>query len=499
MTMFDIFKDIKNVILYPRKSREDVEREKETGEDCLAAMTEMLVNAINRYKIPNYIEKPEVGSADTIKERPVFTEIIEELIPSGIYQGIVVREISRLGRGNFSDADKIYSTIIQNNFYIITPYRIYDPSNLADRRQIRMELFFAREEYETTKERLWEYRNAKAQKGFSGNRSMTLGLNSIRGKWIIVPEEAAITLKVFQLRAKFMSYPEISDELNRCGLRSKTGGKFYPGTIYKIIHNKRCIGIHTWLGVEYPAQHPPFIPIELWNYVHQVVQPQFARQISNPRDNEYLVEVYCKECGSRMYGYKQKRKNSPGYILYDCCGRRNKAIKCTHIKSGQVIHRAAMEALKKIVLHPDLLFELSKERNEGQAVRHVQLTEQIKEKEGLIVQKEKFLVKLDIDYEKGDLVSELYNRRYSETNNIIKHLKTEIVKLKKEIKSFEIKTEPVEKIREKLEYCLAQWEALDNKKRKAIFKTFLLRFEISRDNTCYITYNLPNSMETFHM
>jgi len=490
--------DIQGVIIYPRKSREDVEREKETGEDCLAAMTEMLCSACKKWGI-SYTKDDimaEIGSADTIDDRPVFKEILEVHIPSGSYQGIIVREISRLGRGNFTDAGRIYDALIAYNFYVITPHKIYDPANPADKRQIRMELFIAREEYENIKERLWEYRDAKAKKGFSGCRSLTLGLNSIRGKWIIVPEEAEIVLEIFQMRAQNMSFPEIADTLNSRGVKTRFGAQFYPGTLYKIINNKRYIGIHTWKGIEYPAQHPPIVPMDLWNKVHQVIQPKNSHTMSSPRDNDYLVELYCHECASRMYGWKQKRKKGE-YILYDCSGRRDPEVKCTHIKAGNKVHKTVLNELKKIVLSPETLRSVIAENDKSKSANAARIAQQIKDREKLLIQKERFLLKLDADYEREDspLIPEIYNRRYSETVTVINNLKNEIAKLKREVNGLNVKIESVGIVLGKLHHAINNWDKLNNKKKKVLIKSFFPRIEIARNGTMYFDRNVPSFLE----
>jgi site-specific DNA recombinase len=486
---------IDKVIIYPRKSREDIEREKETGEDCLAAMTEMLVNAVMRYQIPNHTIRPEIGSADTIDGRPVFREILEADIPSGNYQSIAVREISRLGRGNFTDAGRIYDALIDYNFYVITPHRIYDPSNPADRRQIRMELFFAREEYENIKERLWEYRNAKAKKGFAGNRSVTYGLTSVRGKWIIVPEEAAVVVEIFEMRARNMSYPEIANILNGRRIRPRSGTKFHQSTIGKILKNKRYIGISTWKGVEYPAQHPAIVSMELWNQVRFTIQPQRTHQPNNPRDNEYLVELYCRDCGNRMYGYKENRKHGSKYMVYRCDGRKDPKNKCSHSKSGEVIHRTIYNELKKILTNPEILQHMSAERQQYQTAHYNEFKNRLSDREKLLKQKEKFLVKLDNDYEAERLVSELYNRRYAETQAVINTLAAEIAKLKKDIKAFTLQSQSAEMISGRLQLALEQWDSLPNKKKKAIIKAFFPKIEIDKNGTFYIMPNLPYTLE----
>lgn len=59
----------------------------------------------------------------------------------------------------------IYDLITEKRIFIITPYKIFDPNNPADLRQIRFELFMSREEFETTRERLMGGRVNRAMEG----------------------------------------------------------------------------------------------------------------------------------------------------------------------------------------------------------------------------------------------------------------------------------------------------------------------------------------------
>jgi len=143
---------IKNAINYLRKSRQDEEREKKTGEDVLHEQKVLMDRVLEGYGVP-YDQKPEIGSGDKISTRPVFQGIIEDL-RAGKYDAIAVKEISRMGRGSYTDMGIIYDLLVEKRIFIITPWKIYDPRNPSDLRQIRFELFMSREEFETTRERL---------------------------------------------------------------------------------------------------------------------------------------------------------------------------------------------------------------------------------------------------------------------------------------------------------------------------------------------------------
>ncbi|WP_158681496.1 recombinase family protein, partial [Microbulbifer pacificus] len=143
---------IKNIINYLRRSRKDEEQERKTGEDTLHAQKKLMDRVLADYGVP-YDQEPEIGSGDKISSRPVFQQIIKE-IKNGKYDAIAVKEISRLGRGSYTDMGIIYDLIQDKRLMIVTPWKIYDPSNPTDLRQIRFELFMSREEYETARERL---------------------------------------------------------------------------------------------------------------------------------------------------------------------------------------------------------------------------------------------------------------------------------------------------------------------------------------------------------
>ncbi len=104
--------DIKFILGYTRKSRQDEEREKKTGEDVLHEQRVLMERVFNSYNIP-YDIKEEVGSGDKISTWPVFQAVLEALRTKkhGDNVAIGVKEISRLGRGTYADMGIIYDTL----------------------------------------------------------------------------------------------------------------------------------------------------------------------------------------------------------------------------------------------------------------------------------------------------------------------------------------------------------------------------------------------------
>lgn len=65
--------NITNILGYLRRSRQDMEREKRTGEDTLTEQKELMNKILTAIEIP-YELKMEIGSGESIDGRPVFKD-----------------------------------------------------------------------------------------------------------------------------------------------------------------------------------------------------------------------------------------------------------------------------------------------------------------------------------------------------------------------------------------------------------------------------------------
>ena len=102
---------IKNVALYVRKSRADIEQEKNAAEkgetyDTLKRHRNELLRLAKRrsYTIIEIYE--EIVSGDTIEARPEIQRLLKDT-KDFIYDGILVIDYDRLGRGNKEDQGRI--------------------------------------------------------------------------------------------------------------------------------------------------------------------------------------------------------------------------------------------------------------------------------------------------------------------------------------------------------------------------------------------------------
>ena len=491
-------------ILYLRKSREDEQYEKNTGEDVLQTHRERL-SLICSSKGITFDEHAEVRSGDTISGRPKFQHILDVDLPSEQYDCIIVTEISRLGRGDMEDAGRIYKTLILHNIKIITPNKIYDPTNPSDLRQLRFELFMSREEYESIKERLWNNRNYRATQGYAGNYIVTLGFRQSRGNVEIISEEAKLVVEIFNMRSEGCSYQEIADYFNSRGLITKRGTVYHQTTIAKILKNPRYIGISRWKGKEYVAKHPAIISLESWHAVQEINLERRYTKRGTKEDNSYLVELYCHECGHRMYGEHTRptrivksgiKKVYEGNDKYACSGRR-KDPKCFHQIATKIIHDRIFEELKKIVTNPNMFAELSKQRGSRLGVNTESLSTQITELNKQVKLKNELMVRIENDYEKGDLSALLYTKHVDKIAKEIDALESRTKKIKVSLSKANLKIESPEELKLILKTFLDNWDSYSNKSKKIIIRSFLSRIEVDKQKSVYIAVSLPISLVNF--
>ncbi|WP_139491386.1 recombinase family protein [Brevibacillus dissolubilis] len=315
---------ITRIINYLRRSREDVEREARTGEDTITMQKSVMDRVLADYGLP-YDQVIEIGSGDKIETRPVFQQVIRDL-ESGRYNCIAVKEISRLTRGDFKDYGIVYELIRQKRIYIITPYRIYDPKNAHDMRQIRFEMFLSREEFEIIRERMQGAKYSYAMSGKFMGSTPAYGYLVHPKTQHLEPdtEKAPIVRMIFDLYLHGIPDKEMSDKaiatyLTRAGIPSPSGlPAWNASTIKNILHNPVYIGEiryststeinkrrkpkprDEWIVI--PDAHEPLISLEIFEAAMQ--KRASSRPAPSTRfdceTSELSSLIRCTACGHKM-------------------------------------------------------------------------------------------------------------------------------------------------------------------------------------------------------
>ena len=314
--------------LYLRKSRADQEAEARGEGETLAKHRAALTAYARQRGLTIAREYAELVSGDTIAARPQMQALLTD-VKAGMYAGVIVNDVDRLGRGDSIDQEIIKLTFASSHTLIITPSRDIDPANPSDDDMLDFSMFMARMEYKKISARMKQGRARSAAAGSWVSGHAPYGYRCVReGKRVTLepdPDTAPIVQQIFAWYASGeKGYQAIATTLTEMDLPIN-GRYVYSRTVSAILHNPAYIG-RTEYGrhvqvstiedgrrvkktvradpyVVIPDTHPAIIDMDTW----QAVQDRAAksRHRSPVNTNEHLRNplagfVYCAECGAMM-------------------------------------------------------------------------------------------------------------------------------------------------------------------------------------------------------
>ena len=339
---------------YLRKSRRDMEMEALGQGETLARHEKQLTDLADRLGVRVARWYREIVSGDTIAERPQVRQLLED-VGAGLWDGVLVMDVDRLGRGDSIDQGVIMQTFMYAGVLIVTPDKIYDPADDSDAEFFEIKLFFSRREYSMIKKRMQRGRLASAMDGcYMGSRPVygyeRVKLQGRKGWSLkIVPEKAEIVRAVFGWYAYGMEGRDvgaavIADRLNGMGLRTDLGKRFEPSYIRHMLQNPVYVGKVQWnqRTTQYAIRdgkristrprnpgallvdghHEPIVDRDLFDRV----QRMFATHEKRPKNKMAQVAnplaglVICAECGRMMQykGDKTRRNGLLGCVTQHC-------------------------------------------------------------------------------------------------------------------------------------------------------------------------------------
>ncbi|MBO3794521.1 recombinase family protein [Bacillus subtilis] len=486
--------NITNILGYLRRSRQDMEREKRTGEDTLTEQKELMNKILTAIEIP-YELKMEIGSGESIEGRPVFKECLKDL-EEGKYQAIAVKEITRLSRGSYSDAGQIVNLLQSKRLIIITPYKVYDPRNPVDMRQIRFELFMAREEFEMTRERMTgaKYTYAAQGKWISGLAPYGYQLNKKTSKLDPIEDEAKVVELIFDLflnglNGKDYSYNAIATHLTNLQIPSPAGKKkwnrftvkaileneVYIGTVKYKVREKEKDGKRTIRPeneqIIVPDAHAPIIDKDQFEEANKKIENKIPL-LPNRSDyklNELAGVCICADCGGPLSKYeaKRKRQNKNGTeSLYHV-----KVLRCLNNKCMNVRYNDVEEAILDYFrlfqsLNDKELTNLMEDmvhshENKNNIKSQKQINEQFEQREKELQNKLNFIFD---KYESGIYSDEIFLQRKATLDKEMKELK----KAKDELNGLtDIKSGiDISKVRSQMKNLIQIYETSNDKEEK---------------------------------
>lgn len=248
--------------LYLRKSRVDMEAEAHGEGETLARHEKLLLEVARRDRLNVTQIYREVVSGETIASRPVMQHLLQE-VEVGRWTGVIVVEVERLARGDTIDQGIMAQTFKYSGTKIVTPLKVYDPTNEYDEEYFEFGLFMSRREYKTINRRLQRGRLAAAKEGKWVSGVAPYGYEKIRVPndkgWTLRPVEAEADIVRFIFRLYASGEPDENGGVKKLGsyslaLRLDKMGVAPPGnascwsstTVQSILENPVYIGKIRW-------------------------------------------------------------------------------------------------------------------------------------------------------------------------------------------------------------------------------------------------------------
>lgn len=485
--------NIKHVAIYLRKSRDEGE-----NADVLSKHRDTLV-AYARSRDWTYKLYEEIGSGESIAKRTKIKQLLAH-VDDGLYDGVLVMDIDRLGRGNHEDWAIICKAFYLTETFIITPQKIYDLSQEQDEMLFDFQAILAKMEYKMIKKRMRQGKVAGAKKGMWTNGSPPYPYIYNRAtKQIEVDDEK---LKIYRaMLDKYllgMSTLEIAIWLNRrntappyTGKRNKYGWSHV--TVYRILISEIHLGYiiygksrnhrdtaqlvakEDWIKVK--GEHEPVKTEE----EHAQIMAKIAQNAIIPRKCRVGTLplsglLYCSKCGRRMQFKRRDTKNG-GYWTAMCVYTYPDGTKCDQV--GRKLDDAFYKALyQKITKIDEQTLELVEEINEQ--YQELQALCEMKQKE--LAQTEQAIDNLFELYEDGKIPKQRLSDRIAGHEKVKNELLVDIEKCKTALAS-QVNLVTVEMVKKRINEFKNVWlNAVDMSEQNRAFRLLIDRIVYDRED-----------------
>lgn len=318
-----------NICIYLRKSRADEELEKTLGEGETLSKHRKALLKFAKEKNLNIIEiKEEIVSGESLFFRPKMLELLKE-VESKMYDGVLVMDMQRLGRGNMQDQGIILETFKKSNTKIITPMKTYDLNDDFDEEYSEFEAFMSRKELKMITRRMQGGRIRSIEDGnyIATNPPLGYDIHWVKkSRTLKINEyESEIIKTIFKMYVEGNGAGTIADYLNSLGYKTKFNNNFTRNSVLFLLKNPIYIGKITWKKkdikksktpgkikdtrtrdrsewIVVDGKHKCIIDIDTWTKAQTILKSRYhvPYQIKNGPTNVLAGIVICNKCKSKM-------------------------------------------------------------------------------------------------------------------------------------------------------------------------------------------------------
>lgn len=493
--------------IYLRKSRADLEAEKLGEGETLARHKKILTELAARKGL--FIEKiyaEIISGAESIKDRPEMQQLIEDCY-KGLYRGVLVMAVDRLGRSNQADSQMILDTLKyanrNNGVLVITPTRTYDIAHNADDEDyMEFELFFARKEYKTIKKRMDIGRVQAVVEGNYMGSYRPYGYNILKTKFsrTLIPDEneAPVVKNIFAWAADGKTPGQIARKLTNMGIPTYSGDpEWSDSTIKTILTNPTYAGkvkwndrmqVKTMVNGELKSSRPRsshtahYLEYDGKHKEHALVDEETFKAVSSrfyadktksgyKLTNPLAGLLRCKHC-QKMMPY-QSYKHKKGAVASRYVHKPSQLCKVKSVIADDVM-KALVHALKLYIEDFEAKVDNLPDVDENT------ISSQLEALQAEIRKTEKKLSKLFDSWEDENISDNEFVQRKAVHNERIEAIKKQMDELEDSIPEKEEYEEVILGLSDALEALLD--DGLDADVKNEYLKNIISKIEFSREN-----------------
>lgn len=335
--------------IYLRKSRADIEKEKDGSFETLKRHKTVLLKYASENNLSVTRIYEEIVSGESVIHRPQMLELLKD-VEEKRYQGVLVMDIDRLGRGNMQEQGLILETFKNAHTLIVTPRKTYNLHDEFDEEYSEFEAFMARKELKIINRRLQRGRIRSIEEGnYIGTRPpFGYDIKKDGKRRILVPnsDQAPIVEFIFETYAnEDLGSKKIAVKLNEMGIRSYTDKPWTSYSVLNVLKNRVCIGNIEWKKKTYRKSknkdkiretsgnpesewiicenaHEPIIDKELFQKARMKLRERYHVPYKTKITNPFAGLIICKKCGASMV-YRPYGEKAPHIVCYKSCGNKS--------------------------------------------------------------------------------------------------------------------------------------------------------------------------------
>lgn len=344
-----------DIAIYLRKSRADVDAEREAAErgetyDTLTKHRVELLSVAKRenFNIVDIFE--EVVSGQFIGERPEMQQLLKNMRDLK-YDAVLVMDTDRFGRGDKVDQGRIERAFKETGTLIITPTEVIDPTSETGEFLLDVKGFAANMEFRMIKKRLLGGKKRAAKSGKDIGQKPPYGYTKGKDKILRIDEdEAKIVRLIFQWCIEGIGRVKTAERLTEMGIPTPTGKSVWSRvTVHKILDNPKYKGDQVYQRVKWTKQedgryktkkitdsklftvkegaHEPIIDTETWDRAQRAIKSRVkTAPVKRNLDmvNPFSGILRCKVCGKAILANNPTDRPQK-YLFCDskkACGQR---------------------------------------------------------------------------------------------------------------------------------------------------------------------------------